>query len=366
MSSLGKKTNILNRSVKMTPSFFMKQDTYLSLSDLKFRRVLGEGAFGKVNLVKSKIDGKLFALKAQSKAHVIEKGSKKKLITEYRIMSELSHPTIVECYQVFQDRKYIFFLMGLLPGGEVLDLLYKHEKFPESWTRFYGATIVLFFEYIHEQKIAYRDLKPENLVLDENGYCRVVDLGLTKRCNNGKTWTMCGTPDYLAPEIITGKGHDWGVDYWAFGVLLYELCYGMPPFHDANPMNTAQNVMNGSYSIPPHFSRLLVDLVSQLLTCQSKRLGRTKGGVRNIRKHPWFSEFEFLALLNRTMKVPFAPQLDNLEKLGKKDDGKWDAPDSDWEPSFVDPHSRRQSSYVKINGPEGPQGRRFLNRSYNG
>eukprot|EP00585_Thalassiosira_rotula_P004526 CAMPEP_0196160778 /NCGR_PEP_ID=MMETSP0910-20130528/46998_1 /TAXON_ID=49265 /ORGANISM="Thalassiosira rotula, Strain GSO102" /LENGTH=1086 /DNA_ID=CAMNT_0041425717 /DNA_START=1 /DNA_END=3261 /DNA_ORIENTATION=+ len=278
----GKKTNILNRSVKMTPSFFMKQDTYLSLSDLKFRRVLGEGAFGKVNLVKSKIDGKLFALKAQSKAHVIEKGSKEKLITEYRIMSELSHPTIVECYQVFQDRKYIFFLMGLLPGGEVLDLLYKHEKFPESWTRFYGATIVLFFEYIHEQKIAYRDLKPENLVLDENGYCRVVDLGLTKSCNNGKTWTMCGTPDYLAPEIITGKGHDWGVDYWAFGVLLYELCYGMPPFHDANPMNTAQNVMNGSYSIPPHFSRLLVDLVSQLLTYQSKRLGGQKAGLETV------------------------------------------------------------------------------------
>jgi len=155
------------------------------------------------------------------------------------------------------------------------------------------------------------------------------------------------------------------VDYWAFGVLLYELTYGMPPFHDANPMNTAKNVMNGSFSIPPHFSRLLVDLVSQLLTDQSKRLGRTKGGVRNIRKHPWFSEFDFLALLNRTMKVPFAPQLGNLEKLGKKDDGKWDAPDSDWEPSFAHPDSRRQSSpHVRISGSSGMR-RTYLNRSVN-
>ena len=87
-----------------------------------------------------------------------------------------------------------------------MDLLEKHEKIPESWARFYCGTVVLVFEYIHQQKIAYRDLKPENLVLDENGYCRVVDFGLAKRCDKGKTWTMCGTPDYLAPEIITGKG----------------------------------------------------------------------------------------------------------------------------------------------------------------
>jgi len=332
----GRRASILNRSAVMTPSSFLEEETdaTLTLSDLKIKRVLGDGAFGKVNLVKSKKDGRLFALKAQSKAHVIKHGSKEKLVTEYRVMRELSHPFIVECYQAFQDRKYIYFLMGLLPGGEIMDLLEKHEKFPESWARFYCGTVVLVFEYIHQQKIAYRDLKPENLVLDENGYCRVVDFGLAKWCDKGKTWTMCGTPDYLAPEIITGKGHDWAVDDWALGVLLYELTHGFPPFYDDDPTNTAKKVMQRSYSIPPHFSRQLVDLVSRLLTDQSKRLGRTKGGARGIRKHPWFSDFDWQALLDRKMKVPWLPELGNLAKLGTKDDGKWNAQDSDWEPNL--------------------------------
>jgi len=185
------------------------------------------------------------------KAHIVENTAQEKLITEYRLMLELSHPFIVQCFQgkhflvhvmltlsslysnlsrshwypiwltllaeAFQCKKYIYFLMGLLPGGEVLDLLDEHKKFSEDWSRFYCGAVVLVFEYLHQQKIAYRDLKPENLVLDEEGYCVVVDFGLAKRCDRGKTWTMCGTPDYLAPEIITGKGHDWGVDYWALG-----------------------------------------------------------------------------------------------------------------------------------------------------
>mmetsp|Transcript_2149 Transcript_2149/g.4689 ORF Transcript_2149/g.4689 Transcript_2149/m.4689 type:complete len:374 (+) Transcript_2149:1216-2337(+) len=338
---------MLKKSAVMYQPFFIKEQTHstLTLSHFRFKRLLGEGAFGKVILVKSKIDGKLFALKAQSKAHVIEKGAKDKLVTEFKTMCALNHPCIVECHQAFQDKKYIFFLLGLLPGGDILHLLQKYEKFPESWVRFYCGTVILVFEYIHQQKIAYRDLKPENLVLDENGYCRIVDFGISKKCDKGKTWTFCGTPEYLAPEIVTGKGHDWGVDYWALGVLLYELSHGNLPFHDENPTNTAKKVIEGSYSMPHHFTRQLVDLVSRLLTHESKRLGRTKTGVRGVRNHPWFSQIDLKALLNRELKVPWLPKLGNLEKLGTKDDGKWDAPDSDWKPNLVSDVASRRASW---------------------
>lgn len=149
------------------------------------------------------------------------------------------------------------------------------------------------------------------------------------------------TADYLAPEIIKGKGHDWGADYWALGVLLYELTHGFPPFYDENPSNTGKKVMKGSYSIPPNFSRPLVDLVSQLLTNQSQRLGRTQGGTRKIRKHPWFDEFDWQALLDRGVKVPYVPKIENLEKIGTKDDGKWDAPETNWNPHLDDGRSKQ-------------------------
>jgi serine/threonine protein kinase len=132
------------------------------MEDLEKMRVLGEGAFGKVNLVKCKTDGKLYALKAQSKAFVVENSQQEHLLTEYEIMRELNHSLIVKCYQAFQDSRYVYFLMNLLPGGELMDLLDSKKKFPEAWTKFYGASVVAGFSCIHEKKIAYRGASYHN------------------------------------------------------------------------------------------------------------------------------------------------------------------------------------------------------------
>jgi len=187
--------------------------TSYTLDGLKIKGVLGEGAFGRVHLAKGRQDGRLYALKAQGKHHIATNGSQTKVISEFGIMTDLNHPLIVRCYQAFQDTRYIYFLMSLLPGGDVLDLLEDKIKFSEDWARFYGATVVLTFEYIHSRKIAFRDLKPENLVLDADGYAHLVDFGLAKQIA-GKTWTVCGTPDYVAPEIVKAEGHDWGCESW--------------------------------------------------------------------------------------------------------------------------------------------------------
>mmetsp|Transcript_37602 Transcript_37602/g.80214 ORF Transcript_37602/g.80214 Transcript_37602/m.80214 type:complete len:678 (+) Transcript_37602:178-2211(+) len=312
----------------------ISEATTYAMDDLMKGGVLGEGAFGKVNVVKSKKDGRLFALKAQGKAFLVENGQEQHTVGEYQLLREINHVFVVKIYQALQDQKYVYFLMNLLPGGELMDLLDSMQNFPENWTRFYGATVLSAFQSIHKRKIAYRDLKPENLVLDADGYCYVIDFGLAKKCDKGKTWTFCGTPDYLAPEIIRGKGHDWGVDYWGLGIFLYEITHGYPPFYAADPTNTARKIIRGTFSTPPKFSESLSDLIHKLLCEQSKRLGRTQGGAAEIIKHQWFSGFDWDGLLGKTMKVPSKPKVGNLEKLGKRDHQTASVPDSSWNPVF--------------------------------
>jgi len=308
--------------------------TYYTMAELEKKGVLGQGAFGKVNLVIDKKNGKLFALKAQSKAFIVKHGQESHTLAEFNLLRKINHPLVCNIYQAMQDKKYVYFLMNLLPGGELMDLLDRQQRLPENWTRFYSATVISAFETIHSKKIAYRDLKPENLVLDAKGYCYVIDFGLAKLVDKGKTWTFCGTPDYLAPEIIRGKGHDWGVDYWSFGVLLYELTEGSAPFYADDPSNTVRKIIKGTYRTPSNFSEPLGDLISKLLTEQSKRLGRTRGGAREIAEHQWFSGFDWDGLLKKTIKVPWEPKIRNLENLGRKEHHSKGDRDSTWNPVF--------------------------------
>lgn len=219
-----------------------------------------------------------------------------------------------------QDDKHIYFLLEVLLGGELFKFLRAETQFPESWSRFFSASVLLAFCDLHERKIAYRDLKPENLVMDSNGFLKLVDFGLAKKVDSGKTWTLCGTPDYLAPEVILNEGHDWAVDYWALGVLIYEMTAGSPPFYADDPMEVYEKILSGHVSIPNHFSRSLADLVKKLLrTYQSKRLGRTKGGTAAIMKHKWFSGFDWNALMKKEMDVPIKPEVKNMEDISNFD-----------------------------------------------
>jgi len=286
------------------------------LADLETKQTLGVGAFGRVKLVQATdAMGKKrsYALKCLAKTSIVENGLQDHVLNEKLIMEELDHPFILTFHCAIQNTRHIYFLLEVLEGGELFKFLRAENQFPEAWSRFYAASVVLAFCEIHARKIAYRDLKPENLVMDSDGYLKLVDFGLAKKvgAHGGKLWTLCGTPDYLAPEVILNEGHDWAVDYWALGVLVYEMTAGIPPFYADDPMEIYEKILSGHVAIPSHFSRGMADLVKKLLrTYQSKRLGRTKGGCAGIMKHRFFSGMDWAALTKRDMDVPIKPSSD--------------------------------------------------------
>jgi len=288
-------------------------------SDFDIKRTLGVGAYGYVKLVQWKHAAKgsdqYYALKCISREKIEEKRQQKKIKREEDIMKALVHPFIARCFNVMEDQKGKYFLMEALCGGELCEMLYFESTFPEDWTMFYAASVLTALAHMHERKIAYRDLKTENLVLDEAGFVKVVDFGLAKKITSGQTYTFCGTPDYLAPEVILNEGYDWGVDYWGLGVLIYEMGAGVAPFYAENPMDTYRKALSGQVPMPEKFSRALVSIIKKLLhTSQTKRLGRTAGGATTVMCHRWFSNFDWDGLMECRLKPPIKPEIKSPEE----------------------------------------------------
>eukprot|EP00804_Cyclotella_cryptica_P025507 CCRYP_012002-RA/>CCRYP_012002-RA protein AED:0.06 eAED:0.06 QI:1626/0.88/0.9/1/1/0.9/10/1012/1142 len=292
----------------------------IDINDLEILKVLGIGAFGRVQLAKLKKpveglknDDGYFALKCISKQSLKESGLEGHVYNETNIMTSLDHPFINRFYCEMEDDKHIYFLLEALTGGELCKRLREEKRFPEPWGQFYSASVLFAFCHMHAMKIAYRDLKPENLVMDSAGYVKVVDFGLAKVVEGGKTWTLCGTPAYLAPEIVLNDGHDWGVDYWALGVFLFEMTSGKEPFRSKNPMEVYKQIVSGHVEIPSFFSATLADLIRKLLNIsKSKRLGRTMGGGGAVMQHRWYSGFDWDAHLEKRLKAPLQPKTNEM------------------------------------------------------
>ena len=263
----------------------------ITLSDFELRDTLGTGSFGRVRLVrfigtsppdaseKAKFDeyhDNYFALKILKKSEVIYLKQVEHVKTEKHILEVISHPFIVNLLGAFMDPKNLYLMMEYIIGGEFFSHLRKMGRFPNDTSKFYAAQITLVFEYLHSLMILYRDLKPENLLLDKDGNCKVTDFGFAKKVEY-RTWTLCGTPEYLAPEIILSKGHGKAVDWWALGILMYEMLAGYPPFYDEDPLGIYQKILEGKIKFPWHFDRHSKDLIKKLLTADlTKRLGNLK------------------------------------------------------------------------------------------
>lgn len=295
--------------------------------DLQIIGGLGKGSFGMVDLVKHLPTGETFALKRVKKAILKKKKHQAHILSEKKMLMKLTSPFIIGLYATYRDEEYLYFLLECCLGGELYTVLRANTCFDNNFARFYTAGVVLAFGYMHSLNVVYRDLKPENVLLDGMGYPKVADFGFaTELDENGRTFTCCGTPAYLSPEIISGKAYGCGVDWWCIGVFIFELLAGYPPFrnnkeHGGNDMmKLCERILAGQYSPPGHFSAEAVDVVDRFLQQKPhRRLGVIKGGIENIKSHPWFKGFDWNALKNKTLRAPIIPYIEDDADLGNFD-----------------------------------------------
>ncbi|OQN95938.1 hypothetical protein B0A48_17776 [Cryoendolithus antarcticus] len=293
----------------------------LRREDFDLVKTLGTGTFARVWLVKlanrkKGDENKVFALKILRKVDVIRLKQVEHVKNERNVLAAVAgHPFITTMVASFQDADTLYMLLDYCPGGEVFSYLRRARRFNEATSQFYAAEICLILEFLHEHEgVAYRDLKPENILIDREGHLKLVDFGFAKRIQDRETYTLCGTPEYLAPEVIKNTGHTTAVDWWAFGILIYEFLVGQPPFWDQNPMKIYEQIVEGHIRYPSAMSEAARDIIGGLCTVDvSKRLGNVKGGAATVRGHGWFGGVDWEKLYHRQMKGPIVPHLKSAD-----------------------------------------------------
>uniref|UniRef100_A0A9J7X532 cGMP-dependent protein kinase n=1 Tax=Cyprinus carpio carpio TaxID=630221 RepID=A0A9J7X532_CYPCA len=291
----------------------------MSLSDVRVICTLGVGGFSHVELVQLKNDhSRSFAMKVLKKRHILDTSQQGHILSERRIMMEAHSPFTVRLYRTFRDSKYLYMLLEACLGGELWTLLRDRGSFDDGTTRFYAGCVVEALAFLHCRGIIYRDLKPENIILDHRGYAKLVDFGFAKKIGLGKkTWTFCGTPEYVAPEIILNKGHDVSADYWSLGILIFELEVHTLTLLIIN----IQHYLSSTYNIilrgidmvefPKKITKSAANLIKRLCRDNpSERLGNQKNGVKDIQKHKWFEGFNWDGIREGTLTPPFIPNVE--------------------------------------------------------
>ncbi|KAK6341307.1 camp-dependent protein kinase catalytic subunit [Orbilia brochopaga] len=279
-----------------------------TLSDFTFQRTLGTGSFGRVHLVQSKHNLRFYAVKVLKKAQVVKMKQVEHTNDERRMLQRVKHPFLITLWGTFQDSKNLYMVMDFIEGGELFSLLRKSQRFPNPVAKFYAAEVALALDYLHSLNIIYRDLKPENLLLDRHGHLKITDFGFAKEVPD-ITWTLCGTPDYLAPEVVASKGYNKSVDWWSLGILIFEMLCGYTPFWDGgSPMKIYENILRGKVKYPAYIHPDAMDLLQQLITPDlTKRLGNLYHGSRSVLEHAWFAEVNWERLLSKQIEPPYVP-----------------------------------------------------------
>lgn len=307
--------------------------------------VLGSGAFSRVSVVTEEGSARAYALKRMRKTAVAQ--CPEHVFCEQSITRNLTHPFCIRQYGSFQDKYHLYFLFDLMPGGDLMDVLVAEATvvsvrtpkgpfqrgcmapqtkvlrgLPEDVARFYVASVVLALEYLHDHNIVYRDLKPENVFIDQQGHPKLGDFGFAKVLDARKrTYTFCGTPGYVAPENVLAHGYGTSVDWWGLGVVMYVLLTGRQPFTTPktdDPMVIMRRIVDDEFVIkfPPYLSAAAKDLVLRLLERKpTRRLGALAGGAGDIKRHKWFEGFDWEALAARKMVPPRQPKDDAAKRI---------------------------------------------------
>eukprot|EP00232_Nephroselmis_pyriformis_P015271 CAMPEP_0182890008 /NCGR_PEP_ID=MMETSP0034_2-20130328/22387_1 /TAXON_ID=156128 /ORGANISM="Nephroselmis pyriformis, Strain CCMP717" /LENGTH=359 /DNA_ID=CAMNT_0025023535 /DNA_START=21 /DNA_END=1096 /DNA_ORIENTATION=- len=312
--------NIPGTAMKLGPEHF------------ELLRVVGQGAFGKVFQVRKLDTGEIFAMKVLRKDRILEKGHIDYLRTERDVLTSIVHPFIVNLKFSFQTASKLYLILEFINGGHLFFQLYHQGCFDESLAKIYIAEIVLAVAHLHTLGIIHRDLKPENVLLDVEGHVKITDFGLAKGnvTDDFRTNSMCGTMEYMAPEIINATGHGKSVDWWSVGVLLHEMVTGNVPFRAKNRAQLQKDIVNKKLKLPTHLTAECHQLLKALLhKDQEKRLGSGPNGSKDVMTHAFFRGINWKRLEAREIVPPFMPEIANQECVANFDTRWTDLPPTD-------------------------------------
>ena len=323
--------------------YFHNTPTADIIGDIAIKDTLGHGTYGRVRLCESAgardalervqlAHTGFFALKILKKSEIIRLKQGEHVQSERQLLlHKTSHPFIVQAYHTYKDERNLFMILEYVPGGELLSDA--RNCFDNDTAKFYAAQLVMALQYLHADNIIYRGLVPDNLLIDRSGYIKLVDFGFAKQLHattageGPLTYTLCGTAEYLAPEIVNSQGHSKGADWWALGIVIYEMLAGYPPFYANNPFEIYQQILRAQPRYPLHFDLNLHEginiadgarlrdqprngLVARLLISDRKgRIGCLKNGAEDIKKHKWFRGLNWAQLYNKQMAAPMTPDL---------------------------------------------------------
>ena len=325
IESISKSTTISNNNspANSTKTSFRSNNTTdkIDINDFKILKLLGRGSFGKVHLVTHK--ERYYAMKVLNKEKLVRTNQILNTRTERDILEKVNHPFIVKLHYAFQTDLKLYLVTEFMQGGELFFHLKKNGPFDEDITKLYACELILALEYLHQKKIIYRDLKPENILLGVDGHIKITDFGLSKYFHNfnddnfsdDKAYTICGTPEYLAPEILLGKGYDKTSDWWSLGILLYEMLL------EASHLRKSIKFDINNYFKPfiikdGKISDNARDLILKLLVVDpSKRLGYGVEDARSIKSHSFFNGVDWDNVHKKLIKPKFIPTIKNKEDL---------------------------------------------------
>ncbi|KAF9183195.1 AGC protein kinase Gad8 [Haplosporangium sp. Z 11] len=285
-------------------------NTPLTIDAFDLLKVIGKGSFGKVMQVRKRDTSRIYAMKILRKAHIISRSEVNHTLAERTVLAQINNPFIVPLKFSFQSPEKLYLVLAFVNGGELFHHLQREGRFSEERSRFYAAELLCALECLHGFNVVYRDLKPENILLDYTGHIALCDFGLCKlgMTETETTNTFCGTPEYLAPELLLGQGYTKTVDWWTLGVLLYEMLTGLPPFYDENIHEMYRKILQDELRFPDEVAPEARSLLSALLTRDpNQRLGNS--GSSAIKQHPFFKPISFPHLMAKKIQPPFKPSV---------------------------------------------------------
>ncbi|CAG9565805.1 unnamed protein product [Danaus chrysippus] len=292
------------------------------LDDFTFIKVLGKGSFGKVMLAEKKGTDEVYAVKVLKKDAIVQDDDVECTLTERRVLALAArHPFLTALHCAFQTPERLFFVMEYVDGGDLMFQIQRARKFDEPRARFYAAEVTLALTFLHDHGVIYRDLKLDNILLDSDGHCKLADFGMCKEgiLDGATTTTFCGTPDYIAPEILQELEYGPSVDWWALGVLLYEMLAGQPPFEADNEDDLFESILHDDVLYPVWLSKDAVSILKGFMTKNpSRRLG-VLGGPAGIKQHAFFKDMDWDALAQRRLRPPFRPKVKSKREAANFD-----------------------------------------------